>query len=96
MERVSVGERSNRGDPVMNEPKETLIINPAAGLERVAAGIVAKLHPMGREIWDRGLGDVVRRVIKQNPDIKDQDFTVADLAERVGILKPERKRGRRR
>lgn len=91
-----MGDGCSWGYAVMSdELKDALIINPAAGLKRVLDRAVSSLHPIAQEFWNRGVGNVADKVIRQN--IVDRDFTVEDVAqraaERIGILKPTKKTG---
>jgi hypothetical protein len=69
-------------------------INVARGIVGAAEKMLARFHPNGQKLWDGGLGEVIRKAVQQNPDIPKEDLTAVQLAERIGILKPERKRRR--
>lgn len=77
-------------------PPDGVTVNLARGLMGAAEKLVKRAHPLGEKVWNGGLGEVVKRAIQQNPAIPDKDFTAVELAERMGILKPERKVRKRR
>lgn len=60
-----------------------------AGARFCCSLVERKLNLSEGAIYNRGLGDVLRAAIQENPAIPQQPLTAVDLARRAGIL-PER------
>lgn len=66
-----------------------LSINFNRGLKGMAEGLIRRV-PNGARALDGGLRDVVHRIIDQHPGISKTEFTAVEVAERIGLLKPEK------
>ena len=73
----------------------SLSINFNRGLKGMAEKLIQRL-PHGQSILDGGAREVINRAIDQNSEISTKEFTAVELAERIGILQPEKPKRRRR
>lgn len=68
-------------------------------LDSVARGCVGfleeKLNLPKGALYNRGVGDIVRASIAENPNIPQNPLTAVDLARRAGILGEKRPKHRR-
>ena len=76
-------------------PPNGIRLNLNRGLKGMFEGLIKRM-PHGQKILDGGLKEVIHKAIDQNPEIPKQDLTAVQLAERMGILKPEKKVRRRK
>ena len=83
-------------NPVPSQrPEDRVTLNFNRGLKGMAEKLIQRF-PHGQKVLDGGLREVINRAIDQNPEISKQDFTAVELAERMGLLKPEKPKRRRR
>ena len=82
----------------MNDHDVSIRLNVERGLCSLVDQAVARLARQLPSVSHAclGLGDVVKQAIREHPSIPSEDMTALDLARRVGLVKPNRKRRGRR
>lgn len=80
---------ANQFTPILGPDGITLNLN--RGLKGMFEGLVRRFCPDGEKVLAGGVREVIHRAIDQNPGIPKQDFTAVQLAEHLGIIKPEPK-----
>lgn len=83
---------SNQFTPILKPDAVTINLNK--GVKGMFAGLV-KMLPHGETVLSGGLKQVIDRMVDENPQLVDREFTAVDLAEHLGILKKQPKRRRR-